>query len=65
MLKNVGTLDKSIRIIAAIALAVLYFTGVIQGTLGIVLLIVGAVLLLTGLVNFCPLFALLGINSKK
>ena len=65
MLKNVGTLDKSIRIIAAIAIAVLYFTGVIQGTLGIVLLIVGAVLLLTGLVNFCPLYTALGINSKK
>ncbi|RRO24307.1 YgaP family membrane protein [Flavobacteriaceae bacterium 14752] len=65
MLKNVGTLDKRIRIIVALVIAILYFTGLISGTLAYVLIAVGAILLITSLVNFCPLYALLRLNSKK
>ncbi len=60
---NVGKLDRVIRILLAAVISTLYITGVISGTLAIIVLFVGGILLLTGLVNFCPLYALLGINS--
>lgn len=63
MKKNLGNTDKIIRILLAVVLAILYFTNTVTGTLGIVLVVIGAILLLTSLVNFCPLYAILGINT--
>ena len=60
-----GTVDKSLRIFAAAILALLYFTEVITGTLGIVLLVVAGVFLLTSLISFCPLYPLVGLNTRK
>ena len=65
MKANIGSLDKVIRIILAIAFAMLYITKMVEGTLGIILLVVGAVLLLTSIINFCPLYAILGWSSGK
>jgi len=65
MKANIGSLDKVIRIILAIAFAMLYITKMVEGTLGIILLIVGGVLLLTSIINFCPLYAILGWSSGK
>ena len=65
MKKNMGSTDKTIRIILAIVIGVLYYTGVVSGTLGIVLSVVAVVFLLTSLLNFCPLYTVLGINSCK
>jgi len=65
MKANMGITDRTLRIIAAIVLGVLYFTNVITGTLGIILLIAGIVFLLTSLVSFCPIYPLLGMNTKK
>ena len=65
MKKNMGTTDKAVRIIIAILIGVLYYTGTIPGTLGIVLLILAVVFLLTSLVNFCPLYVVFGINTCK
>lgn len=65
MKSNVNTADRIIRIIAAALIAVLFFTNVISGTSGIILLVVGAVLLITSFINFCPLYALLGISTNK
>lgn len=63
MKKNMGNIDRIIRILVAIVIAVLFFTNVISGTLGIVLLVLAGVFVLTGLVSFCPLYTLLGINT--
>ena len=63
MKKNMGNLDRIIRIIAAIIFSALYFTGMVTGTFGMVLLVLGAVLLATSLINFCPLYTLLGVNT--
>lgn len=60
---NMGGADRIIRVLIAVAIAVLYFTNVITGTLAIVLLIVGAVFLLTSVVGFCPLYAPFGIRT--
>ena len=63
MKKNVGNVDRIIRILAAIIMAVLYFTGIVSGTLGIVLLVAAVVFLLTGFMSFCALYPILGINT--
>ena len=65
MKKNMGGLDRIIRFIAAVVVAVLYYTGIIEGTLAYVLLALGAIFLLTSFVSFCPLYALVGLNTCK
>lgn len=63
MKQNVGATDKIIRILLAIVFAALYFTNVVTGTLGIVLLVVAVVFAATALVGFCPLYSLFGLNT--
>ena len=63
MKKNMGSADRIIRIILAIVFAALYFTGTVTGTLGIVLLVLGAVFLLTSLVSSCPLYSIVGLST--
>jgi len=65
MKKNMGTVDKAIRIIVALIIGILFFTKVITGTLGIVLLVLAVVFLITSLVSFCPLYTLVGCNTCK
>jgi hypothetical protein len=63
MKKNVGNTDKVIRIVLAVVFAALYFTGTVGGTLGYVLLGLGVVFVLTSLVSFCPIYAMVGLNT--
>jgi hypothetical protein len=63
MKKNMGSADRMIRVIIAAIIVVLYFTNVISGTLGIILLVFAAVFVLTSFVSFCPLYAPFGINT--
>lgn len=63
MKKNMGSVDKVVRIIVAAVLVALYYKGVLTGTLGIVAVVLAAVFVLTSLVSFCPLYALVGINT--
>jgi hypothetical protein len=54
MKKNMGSLDKGLRVLIAAVIAILYFFDVIGGTLAYVLMGVAIVLLLTSFLNFCP-----------
>lgn len=63
MKKNVGSADRIIRLLLAAVFAYLYFGGVVTGTLGIVLVVLGAVFALTALISFCPLYSLVGLNT--
>ena len=65
MKKNMGNTDRIVRVIIAAVIAYLYFTNVITGTLGLVLVILAAVFVLTSLVSFCPLYAPFGISTCK
>ncbi|MDX5405346.1 MAG: DUF2892 domain-containing protein [Bacteroidota bacterium] len=65
MKKNMGKTDRIIRVILAIVLGYLYFSGTVTGTLGIVLVSLGAIFLLTSLISFCPLYAPFGIRTCK
>lgn len=63
MKKNMGTADKAIRILVALIIGGLYYSNVISGTLGIVLLVLAVVFVLTSLVSFCPLYLPFGIKT--
>jgi hypothetical protein len=63
MKKNMGSVDKIVRVIIAAVIAGLYYAGIISGTLGIVLLVLAGVFVLTSLVSFCPLYTLFGIST--
>ena len=63
MKKNMGTADRIIRVIIAAIVTTLYFTNVISGTLGIVLLVLAGVFALTSIVSFCPLYAPFGLST--
>ena len=65
MKKNMGNADKMIRIIIAAIVAILFFTNVISGTLGIILMALAGIFVLTSLVSFCPLYAPFGITTCK
>ena len=65
MKKNMGNADRIIRVIIAAVIAILFFSEVITGTIGIVLLVLGAVFLLTSFVSFCPLYAPFGVSTCK
>ena len=60
-----GSADRIIRVIIAAIMAYLYFTNVITGTLGLVLVILAAVFVLTSLISFCPLYAPFGLKTCK
>lgn len=63
MKKNMGIVDRGLRVIAALAVAGLYFGGVISGTVAIVLGVFATIFVLTSLVSFCPLYIPLGIST--
>lgn len=63
MKKNMGTVDRGIRIAVAVTVAILFATNVIGGTLAIILSVVAGIFLVTSLVSFCPLYALVGLRT--
>lgn len=63
MKKNVGTVDRSIRGLAGVALLAVFFLGVLEGVGGIIALVVGIVMLGTAIIGWCPPYSLLGINT--
>lgn len=60
-----GAADKGVRIVIAIAIALLYYFNVISGTLAYVLMALAIIFLLTSFISFCPLYLPLGINTCK
>lgn len=64
MKKNMGTMDKAVRILAAVLIIALYFTNVISGTLAIVLLVVAGAFIATSLISSCPLYLPFGISTR-
>ena len=65
MKKNMGTIDKVIRILIAVVVLILYFANVISGTLAIIFLALSVVFIVTSFISFCPLYFPLGISTRK
>ena len=65
MKANMGSTDKIIRILAAVLIAVLYFTNQIEGITATILLIIAGAFILTSFIGVCPLYIPFGISSKS
>ena len=65
MKKNIGRLDRTIRLVVALVFVLLVIAGVIKGTAAIVLVILAAIFVLTTLMGFCVLYVPLGVSTKK
>jgi K+-transporting ATPase A subunit len=65
MKPNMGTVDRAVRVLVALGIGALYFTGTISGTVSIVALVVAVVFLGTSAVGSCPAYLPLGLSTKK
>jgi hypothetical protein len=65
MTKNMGPLDRIIRVIIAAVIATLYFTNILTGTLGIILLALAGIFVLTSFISFCPLYLPFGLSTLR
>ncbi|MBI5954217.1 MAG: DUF2892 domain-containing protein [Chloroflexi bacterium] len=65
MKRNLSNIDRIARVVLAAIFAYLYFGGIVTGTLGIVLLVLGAIFLLTAVIAFCPLYAPFKFSTYK
>ena len=63
MKRNMGSADRVIRIVLALVFAGLYFGGIVTGTVGIILLVLGGVFLATATLNWCGIYALVGLST--
>ncbi|MEZ4701804.1 MAG: DUF2892 domain-containing protein [Rhodothermales bacterium] len=64
MKKNMGTIDRAVRVVVAVVIGILYFTNQITGTPAIILGILAIVFLLTSLVSTCPLYLPFGLSTR-
>ncbi|MBN8587094.1 MAG: DUF2892 domain-containing protein [Rhodothermia bacterium] len=65
MKPNMGSTDRIVRVVVAVIFAALYLTGIVRGTIGVILLVLAVVFVLTSVVRFCPLYLPLGMNTNK
>jgi hypothetical protein len=63
MKTNMSSADRIIRLIISAIMVTLYFTNVVGGTVGIILLVLSGVFTLTSIISFCPLYAIFGIST--
>ncbi len=65
MKKNVGSVDRAIRITLAIIIGILYFTNQITGLAAIILGIIALAFLISSITGYCPLYVPLKISTVK
>ena len=65
MKANMGTIDRALRAGVAILILILYAGGFISGTVAIVLGIVALAFLLTSAIGWCPVYAPLGLSTRR
>jgi len=65
MTKNMGNIDRILRLILAISVGVLYFTNLISGAVALILGILAVVILATAVIGFCPLYLPFGLSTKS
>ena len=65
MTKNMGTMDRTVRLLVVAPIAALYYTDVVDGTLAIILGAVATVFLVTSAIGWCPTYTLLGVSTAR
>ncbi len=63
MTRNMGAVDRTVRLILVAVVAALYARGIVAGTLAIVLGAVGIVFLVTSAIGYCPTYTLVGVST--
>lgn len=63
MKKNVGNIDRIVRILLALVFGYLYFSNTVTGLVGTVLLVLGGIFVLTALLGTCPIYSLIGVST--
>jgi len=61
---NESTLDRIIRGVVGVILAALAVTGAASGAIAVVAWVLAAILLVTGIVGFCPLYAIFRVSTR-
>ena len=65
MKRNMSNVDRLVRVLITAVLFYLYFSGVVSGALGVILVVLGAIFLVTSLIGFCPLYAPFKFSTLK
>jgi uncharacterized membrane protein len=65
MKRNIGTVDRVVRLLTAAVIIILGITGVISGALLIVLGIVAAAFIITGILGLCPIYLLFRLSTRR
>jgi hypothetical protein len=65
MTKNMGNLDRAVRLFVVLAIGIAYLMGQLSGTLAIVLGVVAVAFLLTSLVGTCPAYLPFGLSTRS
>ncbi len=65
MKANMNSTDRIIRAIIAVLFTTLFFTGVIPGVIGMVLVAVSVIFLITSFISYCPIYGIFGWRTKK
>lgn len=60
---NIGTADRTFRLILSIILIIFFYTGFLPGLSGVIALIVALLLTVSSLLSYCPIYRLLKLNS--
>ncbi len=63
MKKNVGNIERVIRAIVGLVAIAAFALGLVEGTMGIVAIIVGVIMLFTASIGWCPPYSVFGINT--
>ncbi len=62
---NMANWDRILRTSLAVLFAGLYFTGTVNGILGIALLVISAIFVGSSIIGVCQLYSLIGIGTKR
>ena len=65
MINNMSVLDRIIRVVVAILIAVLWYYHQMTGLAAIILGIIAVIFIITGAIGYCPIYHLLGVSTKK
>ena len=63
MKANMGSVDRSIRVVIALVIAGLYLSGIVTGLVGLIMLGAAIVFVATSAMSFCPLYAPFGLST--
>jgi len=65
MKRNMASVDRTIRVIVAMLIGILYLSGQINGIPALILEIAAVIFALTGIASFCPQYVPFEASTKK